>query len=146
MVFAGMNVVAILVAAIAGWLLGAVWYGVLSRPWMLAHGKTVEAFKQEQAARKGTPAYWMPFVLSFVADLVMAWVLAGTLGHLGPGQVTLRNGIISAAFLWFGFVITTMAVNNAFGMRKIMLTVIDGGHWLAVLVLMGAIIGAWGVP
>jgi hypothetical protein len=144
MAFAGMNIVAILVAAIAGWLLGAAWYGLLSGPWMRAQGKTAEAFKQEQAPRRGKPAYWMPFVLVFLADLVMAWVLAGVLGHLGPGQVTLRNGVISAAFLWFGFVVTTMAVNNAFAMRKIMLTVIDGGHWLAVLILMGAIIGAWG--
>jgi len=44
----------------------------------------------------------------------MAWMLAGVLGHLGPGQVTLRNGVISGAFLWFGFVLATMAVNNAF--------------------------------
>ena len=75
----------------------------------------------------------------------MAWVLAGTLGHLGPGQVTLKNGIISALFVWVGFVATTVAVNNAFGGRKPMLTVIDGIHWLGVLVIQGAIIGAMGV-
>ena len=48
----------------------------------------------------------------------MAWVLAGGIGHLGPGQVTLKNGVISALFMWVGFVITTLAVNNAFGQRK----------------------------
>jgi Protein of unknown function (DUF1761) len=84
-------------------------------------------------------------VLAFVADLIMAWMLAGVLGHLGPGQVTLRNGIISGAFLWFGFVLTTMAVNNAFAGRKHTLTAIDAGHWLAVLVVMGAVVGGTGV-
>ena len=53
----------------------------------------------------------------------MAWVLAGSLGHLGPGQVTLKNGVISALFVWLGFVITTLAVNYSFGQRKAMLTV-----------------------
>ncbi len=48
----------------------------------------------------------------------MAWVLAGLIGHLGPGQVTVQNGIVSGAFIWLGFVATTIAVNNAFGRRK----------------------------
>ena len=75
----------------------------------------------------------------------MAWVLAGTLGHLGPGQVTLKNGIISALFLWLGFVVTTVFVNNAYPGRKYALSVIDGIHWLGVLVIQGAIIGGMGV-
>jgi hypothetical protein len=69
----------------------------------------------------------------------------GGIAHLGPGQVTLRNAIVSALFLWLGFVVTTMAVNNAFGQRKASLTIIDGIHWLGVLVIQGAIIGAMGV-
>jgi ribosomal protein L3 len=75
----------------------------------------------------------------------MAWVLAGMIGHLGPGQVTLRNGIISGLFAWLGFVATTLAVNNAYGRRTVNLTVIDAGHWLAVLLVQGAVIGAFGV-
>ena len=43
--------------------------------------------------------------------------------HLGA--FTLRAGIISAAFCWFGFVLTTMATNNAFAGRRTMLTVLD---------------------
>jgi hypothetical protein len=61
------------------------------------------------------------------------------------GEITVRSGLISAAFAWLGFVITTMSVNYAFGGRMPMLTVIDGGHWLGVLLIMGAVIGAFGV-
>lgn len=135
--FAGMNIVAIGLAAVAGFAFGAVYYMSLSRQWLAAVGKT----KEEIAGTRSIA----PFVTSFVALLVMAWVLAGTLGHLGPGQVTLKNGIISALFVWVGFVATTVAVNNAFGGRKPMLSVIDGIHWLGVLVVQGAIIGALGV-
>ena len=56
----------------------------------------------------------------------------------------MRNGIISGAFCWLGFVITTILVNNSFAHRDRRLLLIDGGHWLLVLVLMGAIIGAMG--
>jgi hypothetical protein len=38
-----------------------------------------------------------------------------------------------------------MAVNYAFGARQPMLYAIDAGHWLAVLLVEGAIIGAMGV-
>ena len=145
MSFAGMSYLAIVIAAVAAWVAGAAWYGVLGGPWVAAQGKTMEAFKAEQAAHKGTPRAWLPFVLAFLAELVMAWVLAGVVGHLGPGQVTLRNGVISALFLWLGLVLTTILVNNAFTGRKAMLTAIDAGHWLLVLLVMGAVIGGMGV-
>ena len=45
MTFAGINYLAILIAAVAGWLAGAVWYGVLGKPWVAAQGKTMEEFK-----------------------------------------------------------------------------------------------------
>jgi len=41
-------------------------------------------------------------------------------------------------------VLTTLLVNNSFARRDRRLLLIDGGHWLLVLVLMGAIIGAMG--
>jgi hypothetical protein len=72
----------------------------------------------------------------------MAWTLAGLLAHLGP--LSLRNGIISAAFCWLGFVMAAMVVNNSFAKRDWRLLWIDGGHWLVVLLLMGAIIGGIG--
>ena len=59
--------------------------------------------------------------------------------------MTVRNGMISGLFAWLGFVVTAMAVNNAFGGRSLLLTAIDAGHWLVVLLIMGAIIGAMGV-
>ena len=137
--FAGMNLLAIAIAAVAGFAFGSVYYMSLAGPWRLA----VEKSKEElMPGGKPRPA---PFIVLIIALIVMAWVLAGSIGHLGPGQVTLKNGVISALFIWVGFVATTIAVNNGFAGRKTMLTVIDGIHWLGVLVIQGAIIGATGV-
>jgi hypothetical protein len=145
MTFTGVNYLAILVAALAGWVIGAVWYMSLSKQWVAAHGKTMDEFKAQMEGAKGTSAAWMPYLLAFIAEAIMAWVLAGLLAHLGPDQTTVSNGIVSALFVWVGFVVTTLAVNNMFSMRKAMLTVIDSGHWLAVLVVMGIVLGLFGV-
>jgi hypothetical protein len=138
MTFTGINYIAVIIAALAGFGLGAVWYTVLSRPWMHAIGKTEAEIKQQQGAAKV-----VPFAISIVALLIMAWMLAGLMGHLG--QVTIRGGAITGFFVWIGFVITTMGVNHAFSGAKPMLTLIDGFYWLAVLLIQGAVIGAFGV-
>ena len=139
MVYAGVNYWAVVVAAAAGFAVGGVWYRLLAQPWMKAHGFTAKTMRKHHG--KGAPP--TPFIIAIVADLVMAWVLAGLIAHMGA--VTLRSGVISAAFVWLGFVVTTLAVNNVFGLRSPRLILIDGGHWLVVLLLMGATIGAWGV-
>jgi hypothetical protein len=137
MAFAGINYLAIVIAAVAAFVFGGIYYHLLAKHWMKAIGFT----------KKNMPkgASHTPLIITIVAELIMAWVLAGLIGHLGPGQITVKNGIVSAAFVWFGFVATTLVVNNAFGRRKSALGVIDAAHWLAVLAIMGAIIGAFGV-
>ena len=136
MTFAGLNYLAILLAALAAFGWGAIYYMTLSKQWLAAVGMTREQMQSRSAA---------PFVISFIALVVMSWVLAGTLGHLGPGQVTIKNGIISGLFLWLGFIATTVFVNNAYPGRKYSLSVIDSIHWLGVVVIEGAVIGAMGV-
>lgn len=137
MSFAGLNYFAIVLAAVASFVFGGVWYNVLAQPWMGAAGRT-----PEQVAADHT---YIPYIVAFAAQLVMAWILAGVIGHLGPGQVTTRNGVVSAAFLWLGFVATTLIVNHTFQGAPRTLTLIDGGHWLGVLLIQGAIIGAMGI-
>ena len=139
MTYVGVNYWAILVAAVAAWIAGAAWYMSLGKYWQAAVGLTEE----QMEACKTRPLAWLPFVLVFVGHVVMAWTLAGILAHFGI--VTVKDGVITGALCWFGFVLTSMLANNAFAMRSYRLTVIDGGHYLLVLVLMGAIIGAMGV-
>jgi hypothetical protein len=141
MSFANVNFLAILIAAVAAWVFGAVYYGLLGKAWIAALGETMETLKQKQAGKSGL-AKIAPFIISFVAELIMAYVLYGLLGHLGA--YTIRAGIISGALCWFGFILTTITVNNAYPGRKTMLTVIDSGHWLGVLVILGAVIGGMG--
>ncbi|MGQ0672246.1 MAG: DUF1761 domain-containing protein [Hyphomicrobium sp.] len=138
MSFAGLNPLAIVAAAAAAFVFGGLWYGVLSRQWMAA----ADIDAERVAASEKTI---LPYVITVLGLLLMAWVLAGIIGHLGQGQVTLRNGLISGAFIWLGFVVTTTVVNHTFQMQKRALTLIDCGHWLGVLLIQGAVIGWLGV-
>lgn len=139
MSFAGYNLAAVALAAAASFLFGGVWYGALSKPWLAALGKTEEDIK---SAGRSMP---MLFAITIVAQLIMAWVLAGVIGHLGAGHVTLKNGMISGGLLWLGLVATTLVVNHGYQGSRWSLTAIDGGHWLGVLLIQGAVIGMMGV-
>jgi Protein of unknown function (DUF1761) len=135
--FAGLNYLAVLFAAAAGFAFGAVYYTTLGHRWMRALGKT-----KEDIERNKSP---MPFIIAAVAQVLMAYVMAGAIGHLGEHAVTVRNGLITGLFMWVGFILTTVSVNYAFQGQKPMLTVIDAGHWLGVLLLQGLIVGWMGV-
>ncbi|GAB4354990.1 MAG: DUF1761 domain-containing protein [Oricola sp.] len=135
MAFGGANYLAILVAAVAAYLAGAIYYYWLCSVWMKA-----ACIKREEA-RMTKPM----MITGFVSELVMAWVMAGVIGHFGEGQVTIRHGLIAGALLWLGFVATTQAVNHRYMGYSWTLTVIDSVHWLMVALIMGGIIGAFGV-
>ncbi|HEV2623545.1 MAG TPA: DUF1761 domain-containing protein [Xanthobacteraceae bacterium] len=140
MTFSTVNYLAIVIAAVIAWLASAAWYVSFSRHYTAALGKT----PQQMAEDRKKPGAFLPYVYALVVNLIIAWMLAGLLAHLGVGQVTLRNGIVSAAFLWFGFVLTTMTVNYSFSGRDRRLLLIDLGNWLIVLLVIGAVIGAIG--
>lgn len=132
--FAEVNYLAVIVAAIAGFGVGAIWYGLLfSKQWIAATGMTME-----QMQRSGGRSM-IPFVLSIIACLIMAIILSAF-----AAPATIARGAAAGFLAWLGFVVTTITVNYAYPGRKIELTVLDSGHWLAVMVVMGAILGAFG--
>jgi len=126
------NYLAVVVAALAGFGMGWVWYAVFGKAWQ-------EGLGRKRDDMKPTP---MPFIISGVSCLLMAWMLAGLISHLN--QVSVQGGVISAFFVWVGFVLTTVGVNQVFQGVRPVVTAIDVGHWFAVLLLMGAVIGAFG--
>lgn len=127
------NWLAIIVATIAGFAVGAGWYTALGKQWMAALGKTREQL--------GTgPA---PFIIGFITELVMAYFMAVVIQALF-GSTTVWNGTMAGAHMWVGFVITTMILNHRYQGAPWKLTLIDGGHLLLVLVVQGIVLGLFG--
>src|SRR5437868_5931972 len=119
MAFVTVNWLAIILGAVAAWLFGGIYYSSTSRFWMAAQGKTAESCQAEMAG-KTTVQKVAPFIIVFVSEIIIGWAMYGIMVHMGT--FTLRAGIIGALLLWFGFVMTTMATNNAFAGRKCSLT------------------------
>lgn len=134
--FSVVNWLAVVVAAVAVWLFGAVWYTALSKPWMRA------ARIDPSTAKKSI----LPFIISFVTELIMAAVFALVVGAMTGGEPTLVAGVVFGFVLWLGFVATTLTANHRYENFGWDLTLIDGGHWLGVLLIIGAIIGWFGAP
>ena len=133
----GLNYLAVVAAAAGGFFFGFIYYMTLSKQWMAATGKSEESLKAGGMAK--------PMIITAISQLIMAFMLAGVLGHLGAENMNIRGGLITGAFVWVGFAVTATAVNYAWQRAKPMLTIIDGGHWLGVLLIEGTILGAIGV-
>ena len=87
-----LNYIPVLVAAVAAFVFGGIWYSVLSRPWMEAVGMPPERMQHDRSSLG-------LYVLAFAALLLMAWMLAGILLHLALGGMapSIRVGMISGA-------------------------------------------------
>ncbi|MGC2285734.1 MAG: DUF1761 domain-containing protein [Candidatus Acidiferrum sp.] len=128
------NYAAVVVAAVAYWLLGAVWYGFLfSKPWM-----ALEQMTPEKAASMNPV---LPYVITFVLNLLIALVLAQICSWRNAN--TAARGAAVGTLLWIGFVGPVTFTTSMYEMRPMQLFAMNEFYPLAGLILMGVIIGAW---
>lgn len=127
------NWLAVIVATIAGFAVGAAWYMSLGKQWQAAIGKT----------RDQLDASPVPYIIGVAVELVMAVVLALVIRWIF-GEVNVANGLLTGAVMWLGFVMPPMILNHRYQNMPWQLTIIDGGHLLAVLLVQGLVIGLFG--
>ncbi len=131
------NIIAVIVAAIASMVVGFVWYTVLfQKPWMKLSGTKMDPKDKEAMAAAN-----MGYALTFVGSLVMSFVFA-VFANM-TNTTGLANGAILGAVAWVGFTFPPMMATYFFGKRPTMLLLIDSGNFLATMVVVGAIIGMW---
>lgn len=126
---------AILLAAVACFLLEAGWYSSFYQIWLNGIGRTDEWLWQNSPNR----------ALQYIVALVCTAVVATTLSWLiqVTGRHTLIRGITLGALLGVGFVLPIFALEYIFEVRTYELLAVNAGFWIAGLVLMGAIVGVW---
>ena len=128
--------IAIIVATVISFPFGALWYMLLSKPWMEAAGLT------EEDVRGGAGASM--YIIAVICQLFMAFMLSRIAFYIGVEGVTIANGVGAAIMIWIGFIIPTQIVNHLFQGKPFSLTAIDGGHWFGVMVIQGIVIGLIG--
>lgn len=129
------NYLAVLVAAIAGVAINALWYSVI---WKAQVAK-LRAADPTIAGRDPAPPM---YGVAMAGQLVMAFVLAIALENAPLSGIV--GGMIVAAILWLGFTITAVAQVHTFGYRQPGFILLDGGNWLVAALAMGGIIAAFG--
>jgi hypothetical protein len=131
----GINIWAVVVAAVVYWLLGAAWFTILRAPWLASIGKTMDQLTRE-AVNPGV-AYGFAFVCNLIIAYVIGWALIGT------GEQTMVRGVVVGAVLWLGFVGTTIGTAFIFEGRSLEGFVLTAGYPLVGMLIMGAIVGGW---
>jgi hypothetical protein len=130
----GINIWAVLVAAVVYWLLGAAWFTIFSNAWLASIGKTME---QLQGAVNAGIAYSIALVCNLIIAYVLGWVVIRT------GEQTAVRGITIGALLWVGLVGTTIGTAFIFEGRSLEGFVLTAGYPLVGMLVMGAIVGGW---
>lgn len=126
----GINLWAVLVAAVSSFLLGGVWYGPL-------FGKAWNAAAGMDPQKQGHPAkiFGGAFVFSLLAAAVFAW-------FLGP-QPPLSFAVCRGVLVGFGLVAASFGINYLFAQRGLRLWLIDGGYHTVQFALFGLVLGLW---
>lgn len=126
------NVFAVLVAALAGFVIGGSWYGPLfGKPWMAASGMTKEKGAEGNMA--------LIFGLAFVLNAIIAVGISVMLG----GHRGLFSGLHMGLFAGFFFVATSLGVIYLFERRPLKHFLINAGYQIVNFAVIGMIIGLW---
>jgi len=127
------NYVAVIVCAVAYWLLGALWYGALfSKPWM-----ALENIPGAQTG--GNPV--VPYVVTLLLNLLIAFILAQICAWRNAN--TAARGAAIGILLWLGILGPINFTTYMYEMRSMQLFAINEFYPLVGLCMMGAILGVW---
>ena len=130
------NYLAVLVAAVASFLLGWLWYGpFFGKPWM----KLMNFDKNSMKSMKLSPVTAM--ILGFLTYLIIAYVLAGFISILNAA--TIVEGMKIAFWIWLGFIATTTLGSFLWEGKSIKLLWINAGYYLFSLIVMAIILTVW---
>jgi hypothetical protein len=138
--FHDINLLAVLVAAIATMVVGFLWYSPLlfAKPWMKEMGYDAnDKARMEEMKRSAGPAYGG----SFLASLVSAFILALFLHWLRAQS--LEFGLMVGFHVWLGFVATVQFTSALFTKQSMRLFGINTGYQLVCYLAMAAILTCW---
>jgi hypothetical protein len=127
------NILAVIAAAVASWLVGALWYSPLLfvKPWRAELGIPPDA-----KADMGKMAPQM------IGALVIALIQAGAFAFFLGRQPIMMGAAygLTAGLCW---VATGFALNYMFEGRSLRLLLINGGFNVVTFILYGVILAAW---
>lgn len=129
-----LNWAAVVVAGIADWILGAVWFKAFGTPWNA--GSRIPEELQEYM---GHPNFW-PYIVSLVCSILIAYVIARILS--GYPTHSLFRAIGVGVLIGLAAAVA-MITEMVFEVRAVQFIMISVAYPLLGCILMGIIVGVW---
>jgi len=131
----GINYLAVVVAAVAAFVVSTVWYIVFGKEMMKLQG-----VKPDAMADMETPQPWK-ILVEIVRSLVVAYVLARFVVLLGV--VEWMGAVQLGVWVWIGFPITLLVGSVVWENIPWKLAAIHAGDWLVKILFIVVILGVW---
>ena len=121
---------AVLVSVVAYSLIGWIWYGPLfGKQWMAAM----------KISKEGMSGSMMPMLYGVIVSVFKAYFLDRVVTLTGVS--TVFGAMVSAFWIWFGFILTYGLILHIYERRSNALTTIEQGFELVWFLVAGALIG-----
>lgn len=128
-IMANANLLAILIAAAAGFLVGGLWYGPLfGKAWMAENGFTEDGLKNANMLK----IYGLTFAFSVLSAVFLGHLLA--FFDTGP-----RSTMMISTGIALGYIVPAIGTNYLFSRKSGKLFAIDAGYWVVFYAAMGAV-------
>ncbi|KUO53273.1 MAG: hypothetical protein APF82_04255 [Sphingomonadales bacterium BRH_c42] len=128
------NWLGVVLAALAGFVVGGIWYGpIMGKKWMGAVGLSEEQVKQGNMG--------LIYGGAFAFSLLASWVLAHTFqsyAELGA-EFSVGVKVLTAFGVALGFIVPAIGTNYLFSQKSRTLFFIDAGYWLLFYIAMGLV-------
>lgn len=124
-----MGTLSVIAAAAAGWIFGAIWYGIIGKQWMVAAGLTEETINRKNYA-------------AFIGSFICAILVAGMMRHIfiGAGVASLGKGALTGLGLGVFIATPWLATNYLFAQRPPALTFFDGVYASVGCMIIGTVL------
>ncbi len=128
------NFLAVVVAALANYVIGAVWYGAIFRgAWQRLSGTG----QMKVSA--------LSVILGLVGAFLMSYVLHHALVFANEYLKTsgVGAGLMVGFFNWLGFIAPVTIGVVTYEKKPFVLWILNNGYWLISLLVMGIILAVW---
>lgn len=126
-----------IVAGLAGFIAGAVWYTpfTFGPLWLRFAPEAIERAEHPSTTRLGR------YAVALLASFVQSFALAALLVFAGREDLGFALGM--AGLVWLGFVASASLMDGLFRRRLARDWLLDMGHRLLVLVAIAIVLGLW---
>lgn len=133
----GYDLLGSVVAAAAGWLVGAIWYApfTFGPLWLRFAPEAIDTLEKTVANRISY------YALAFLASLFQAFALEALL--IISHHDDLGSALALAGIVWAAFTASASLMDGIFRRRLAKDWIVDMGHRLLVLVAIALVLGLW---